>query len=370
MIGSTIKNLLGWKTKRKIVVIESDDWGSIRMSSNEAIKKLTSYGANLSSSRYDLYDSIECNEDLEQLFNLLTSFKDANNKSPVFTGVNVVANPDFDKIKEANFKQYFYEPFTETLKKYPQHDKVYNLWKKGISERLMVPQFHGREHLNVNRWMRALQSESSGELKAFDLGVTGLSNITFPEFKSEYQGAFEIEFTSDLESQAEVLRTGTQLFEQLFGYKATAFTPTNGPFSSTLEPVLKECGINLIQTARVIYKEPLGNGKIKKRFRYMGKKNYLGQRYLTRNCVFEPNENLGFDWFDFCMPRIEQAFKYHNPVIITTHRVNYTGFLNKENREKSLAELARLLKGILSKWPDVEFMTTAELGDLMNKKTK
>jgi hypothetical protein len=181
MIGSTIKNLLGWKTKRKIVVIESDDWGSIRMSSNEAIKKLTSYGANLSSSRYDLYDSLECNEDLEELFNVLISFKDANNKSPVFTGVNVVANPDFDKIKEGNFKQYYYEPFTETLKKYPQHDKVYDLWKKGINERLIVPQFHGREHLNVNRWMRALQAGSNGELKAFDLGVTGLSNITFPE---------------------------------------------------------------------------------------------------------------------------------------------------------------------------------------------
>jgi len=59
---------------------------------------------------------LECNEDLEELFNVLTSFKDANNRSPVFTGVNVVANPDFDKIKEANFKQYYYEPFTETLK--------------------------------------------------------------------------------------------------------------------------------------------------------------------------------------------------------------------------------------------------------------
>ena len=26
-------NLRGWKTNRKIVVIESDDWGSIRMAS-------------------------------------------------------------------------------------------------------------------------------------------------------------------------------------------------------------------------------------------------------------------------------------------------------------------------------------------------
>lgn len=366
-MNSLIKNLLGWKTKRKIVVIESDDWGSIRMSSNEAIAKLKSLGADINKSRYEMFDSLESNSDMEAMFGSLMKFKDLNGRHPVITGVNVVANPDFEKIKASGYQHYFYEPFTETLKKYPEHDKVYQYWKYGIENRLMVPQFHGREHLNVNRWMRALQSGSKGELAAFELGVTGLGPHSYKDFKAEYQGAFELELLSDLESQKEVLISGTKLFQKLFGYKASAFTPTNGPFSSTLEPVLKDCGIDLIQTARVVYKEPIGGGKFKRKFRYMGMKNSLGQRYLVRNCVFEPNEDLGFDWFDFCMPRIEQALKYHNPVIITTHRVNYTGMLNPENRRKSLAELERLLKGIIIKWPDVEFMTTAELGKLMNK---
>lgn len=366
-MNSLIKNLLGWKTKRKIVVIESDDWGSIRMSSNEAISSLKKLGADIDKSRYELYDSLECNSDMEEMFETLMKFKDSNDKHPVITGVNVVANPDFKKIKESNYQQYFYEPFSETLKKYPEHDKVFGYWKYAIENRLMVPQFHGREHLNVNRWMRALQAGSKGELAAFDLGVTGLGPHIYKDFKAEYQGAFEVELLSDLESQKEVLISGSNLFQELFGYKATAFTPTNGPFSSTLEPVLKDCGIDLIQTARIVYKEPIGGGKFKRRLRYMGMKNKLGQRYLIRNCVFEPNENLGFDWFDFSMPRIAQALKYNNPVIITSHRVNYTGMLNKENRRKSLAELERLLKGIISKWPDVEFMTTAELGQLMNK---
>jgi hypothetical protein len=367
-MNGLIKNLLGWKTKRKIVVIESDDWGSIRMSSNDAIAKLKSLGADIDKSRYDTFETIESNSDMEAMFESLMKFKDVNGKHPVITGVNVVANPDFEKIKESGYKQYYYEPFTETLKKYPEHDKVYQYWKYGIENRLMVPQFHGREHLNVNRWMRALQSGSKGELAAFDLGVTGLGPHIYKDFKAEYQGAFELELLSDLESQKEVLISGTKLFQELFGYQATAFTPTNGPFSSTLEPVLKDCGINLIQTARMVYKEPIGSGKYKRKFRYMGMKNSLGQRYLLRNCVFEPNEDLGFDWFDFCMPKIEQSFKFNNPVIITTHRVNYSGMLKPENRNKSLAELERLLKGIITKWPDVEFMTTAELGLLMNNK--
>jgi hypothetical protein len=36
ILGKYYINLRGWKTKRKIVVIESDDWGSIRMPSPES----------------------------------------------------------------------------------------------------------------------------------------------------------------------------------------------------------------------------------------------------------------------------------------------------------------------------------------------
>ena len=35
-----ITNIKGWRTNRKIVVIESDDWGTIRMSSKEAFNSL------------------------------------------------------------------------------------------------------------------------------------------------------------------------------------------------------------------------------------------------------------------------------------------------------------------------------------------
>ena len=35
-----LSNLPGWRTKRKIVVIESDDWGSIRMPSKRAYEEL------------------------------------------------------------------------------------------------------------------------------------------------------------------------------------------------------------------------------------------------------------------------------------------------------------------------------------------
>ena len=151
-------NIPGWRTNRKIVVIESDDWGSIRMSSLEAFKKLLKAGMREDRNHYNLYDSLESNRDLECLFETLSNFKDKNGKAPVMTGVNVVANPVFERIKETGYTEYFYEPYTETLKRYPAHDRVYELWKEGIEKRLFVPIFHGREHLNVQRWLRALRS--------------------------------------------------------------------------------------------------------------------------------------------------------------------------------------------------------------------
>jgi len=66
------------------------------------------------------------------------------------------------------------------------------------------------------------------------------------------------------------------------------------------------------------------------------------------------------------MNEINTAFRWHKPAVISSHRVNYTGGLYVENRDHGLASLKNLLTAIVKKWPDVEFMTTAELGSLIS----
>ena len=128
MIKKLIKyasNIPGWRTNRKIVVIESDDWGSIRMPSNDTRDKLLSLGLPMGGAerqRYTNYDTLASKEDLEVLFDTLQKHKDMHANHPKITAVSVVANPDFDKIKVNNFTQYFYEPFTITLKRYGLND--------------------------------------------------------------------------------------------------------------------------------------------------------------------------------------------------------------------------------------------------------
>ena len=360
-----VSNLPGWRTSRRIIVIESDDWGSIRMPSKKAYDELKQKGIDLDSGdsyRYNQNDTLASHDDLAGLFEVLSKYKDKNGHHPVFTAVSLVANPDFEKIKTADFNQYHYEPFTESLKRYGR-ENAFDLWQEGIKTHLFVPQFHGREHLNIAAWMRALKKGDRDSLLAFDQRMWGFNNKK-PAGLS-YQAAFDLEYAEDLKIQEEVITSGLALFEDIHKFKAEYFVPPNGPFNNSLEKIAAQRGIAFMMASKIQH-EALGNGRTKKVFHWLGQKNKLGQRYITRNCFFEPSDHSK-DWIDSCMSDISIAFKWNKPAIISSHRVNFIGSLNPTNRSHGLGQLEKLIDQIIRKWPDVEFMTSAELGKLISR---
>ena len=228
--------------------------------------------------------------------------------------------------------------------------------------------FHGREHLNVQRWMKLLQEGNETLRIAFEYSVSTLPREINGEELTDLRAAFDIDTQNDLKYLEKVIDTGLDEFEALFGYKSTFFIPTNGPFNNNLEELLSKKGVKYIGTGKIQH-EPLGEGKYKKHFRYLGKKNRLGQMYLTRNCFFEPiSEEFPKerDWVASCLKEIEIAFNCHKPATISSHRVNYMGTINPENRAEGLKKLDQLLGAIIKKWPEVEFITSMELGDIIN----
>ena len=149
-------NQRGWKTERKIVVIESDDWGSVRMPSRSTYKKLSKNNLKLLEDSYCKYDSIASKTDLENLFEVLLSNKDRKGNHPIITANTIVANPDFDKIKISNFSKYEFETFDKTIKKLSDGEQILKLWEEGITNKIFNPQLHGREHLHVQLWLEEL----------------------------------------------------------------------------------------------------------------------------------------------------------------------------------------------------------------------
>jgi hypothetical protein len=361
-----ISNIPGWRTGRKLIVFESDDWGSIRTRSRYDYDQMLEQGLDLDKSHFTKFDCLESNKDLQRLFNLLTGYNDIYGNHPVFTSMCVVANPDFKKIKDSNYENYFYEPFTETCIKYPNHSNVVNLWKQGIKEGLFIPEFHGREHLNPLRWIRALKSNNRGIKISFEhesLGGTYYYKYKIPQ----YLAAFDPEFLEDIPHYREILLSGADLFNRLLGYYPRHFVASNKPEPKILEETLNEIGIKYLIRYK-IQKYPKGNGEYSTEFNWLGKENKYGQLVLTRNCGFEPSDTSQKDWVDVCLNDIKTAFFWSKPAIISTHRVNYVSGINDNNALSGLNNLKRLLNQILRNWPDVEFITSNQLGEIINKK--
>src|SRR5690606_400030 len=105
---------------------------------------------------------------------------------------------------------------------------------------------------------------------------------------------------------------------------------------------------------------PDKNGNLKLKYYRTGKKTSGGLIYYTRNCAFEPTDP-GYLGIGLTLRQIEAAFRWGKPANISTHRVNFIGTLNEKNRDKGLKELRSLLKAIVLRWPDVEFMSSADM---------
>lgn len=363
-IRKSLSNIPGWSTKRHIVVFESDDWGSIRTRSKQDYDALLAAGLNVNGSCFPKYDCLESNADLERLYELLSKHKDSTGRPAVFTPMCVMANPDFERIEKNGFSEYVFEPMPETHKHYVGHERVVDLWREGIEKRLFVPALHAREHLNYVRWMENVRTNEGMRL-AFEHQSMGASRYK-GEPVGEYLGAFKPTTTNDLPLLQSVVEDAGRLFEEICGYKPTHFIAPNAEPMRGLDPSFAKIGVKYITNAKLRHPD-LGNGRTRNEFVWLGKYyKDLDIINITRNGAFE-QVDPGHDWVDECMADIANAFKWHKPCVISSHRVNYIGGIDEGNATLGLKLLDQLLTEIEKKWPDVEYMTSTELGDIIRK---
>jgi len=362
-IRQRLANLLGWSTHRKILVFESDDWGSTRFRDKKTRNFFIKKYPKIANSWMDCVDTIESNEDLERLFELLFQYKDKYNNNPKITPFCNLANPDYERIEESGFNSYYLEVFTETLKRFDRCDRVEILYKDGIRNNIFIPQYHGREHIHINRWMNALKSQVTPVVEGFRHQYWSFNRSLHDLVNHDFRVAYDIDRALDLKSQLNIDKSGLGIFESIFGYKARVMVPPNGFLSTKLEDNLFDLGIRYIGISK-LQNEPTHNGKKIKRINYLGKKSKSGIRYITRNAIFEPCKDNS-DWVDLCLRDIEIAYRYKKPAIVSSHRANYVCGLDNKNSSKGLSSLRLLLDTIKKKWPDVEFMSTSQLGDLI-----
>jgi hypothetical protein len=367
IISNTLVNIYGRSTQKRIVVFESDDWGSIRMPSIKAYNTLLSEGIPVNKSSYCQYDNLCSTEDIESLLSLLQKHKDSIGNHPVITANAVVANPDFKKIKEADFSSYHYETIDKSFERFFPKSNPMKLWNEGYQQHIFVPQFHGREHVNVPFWLDVLQKKDIVFSKAFEKSCWGISNDIYHKYPKSIQASFDYNYETELDFMKESIQDGLTIFEKLFGYRAESFTPNNYIWPSVLNSTLQENGVNFMQGMKYqLLPKPFRTVKRNKIRRYNGQRIGDGKGILqtVRNVQFEPSlllESQKDMAVKDCLDQIQSAFFWNKPAIISVHRINFCGTLNVENRNGNLKRFDLLLHEITRRWPDVIFMDSVTL---------
>lgn len=354
----SICELLDYRTNRHIVVIESDDWGAIRIPSEDVKKYFIKEGINMNEHPFERNDTLEMDSDLEALYDVLLSYQDYKGNHPVITANTLVANPDFKRIKDADYQSYFYEPIANTYLSYPHSANVPSLINSGIKQGIFYPQSHGREHFNVSLWLKALQNKDRKVLDAFE---RNMCVVFHPNNKPGNLAMIALKYDNLAERDIVIqsVKDGLNIFEDTFGFRSKSYVAPCYTWPKTMETMLANNGVEMIQTDRV-YTNSDNNQTY---YHYSGESSGGRKtlKYSVRNCNFEPSISGNSEEWKECLTSIESCFDANKIAVISSHRLNYVAGISQENRDNTLRQLKLLLTKICQKWPDVEFMNSAQI---------
>lgn len=363
---STWTNLRGWRTARRLILFESDDWGAIRMPGRKAFDALLSGGIRVDQSRYDRLDCLENCGDFEALLEVIERHRDKSGRPAVFTFNTVMGNPDFERIEQDKFEVFHHQHLFESYRDYHGQD-LEPLWREAIDQGLIRPQFHAREHLNSPLWMSDLRNDHVQTRLAFKHRFYGLKTRTSSPAQRNYLAAHWPDSEAHLVEILEIARAGLDEFKRTFGHSSRTFIACNYVWPDAIEPVLMACGVKMFQGQRGQLKPVLEKrGRTRVRRNYTGQVTPLGLRYSVRNVLFEPYMDENTDWVSRSMSEVARSFRFRKPAVVSTHRINYVSGMSHSHRDHNLNQLDKLLGRIRQRWPDVEFITSDELSALMN----
>lgn len=354
------------KTKQRLLVIESDDWGSRRTDTVAVRNRLNGISKWVAADPYTQFDNIAHESDLSALFEVLNSVRDKHD-NPACVTINVTtANPDFEKIRDCKFEQFHYEPFHKTISNTADGARVLQMWREGIRNKYFYPQLHGREHVHALAWLKELQMGNKELLGAFDLNSYGIPyTALFKQRRKNLQASLDIYGIEGEEIfQEKWIREGQEIFRAFFQFESSTFIPPAYTWHNRINEPLRLTGIRGIQGLKLQYQPSLKKEKhYKRRLHFTGEHGANGIMYLVRNVFFEPSTDNRKDWVDETLSRIKKAFDNNHPAIIGSHRINFIGSLNVDNRDKNLAMLADILQSVIKRWPDVEFVSSDRILD-------
>jgi len=337
-----------WRCTEPVVVFESDDWGLQRGGNLSAF---TPYGKP----KVWAAELTETPAALHALFAVLESHRDRYGRPAIFTANFITANPDFEAIETIHFSEYADAPISTNLELLPA-------WKTGLERGVFYPQYHGRSHINVQNWLEDLQQNVPGARALFTKrqngGLSLLENAQW-RYHSEYINWRTGEMRPN-RGLISWMRDGLGYFQDVFGFFPKSSIAPHYVLPASVLPVWYQLGLRFVQGGNFhILRDPQSGQQIYCHH-VMGERSTAGLVYLVRNIRFEPRSGQINRGVEAAWRQIEGCFKAGIPVVVDTHRINYTGPWQTEARQA----LSELLTRIIAYQP--RFMTSSELGEAIH----
>jgi hypothetical protein len=156
------------------------------------------------------------------------------------------------------------------------------------------------------------------------------------------------------------LKVGTDYFLQLFGYFPRSTIASHFVLTPEFAHAWHAIGGQFIQGTgyRIVRRS---DGRMHVVTHALGERSPEGLLLTRRTAKFEPRlEESNYD-VDSALREVELCFRSNIPVIIDTHRINYTG----RWREDSLRTLDSFLLGLQKYKP--RFLTSVEIGEAIDQ---
>ncbi|MBK9150472.1 MAG: hypothetical protein IPM26_05520 [Saprospiraceae bacterium] len=208
----------------------------------------------------------------------------------LFIANNIVCNPDFDKIRNDNFENYYFEVFTDTYRKYPDSSRVLELFRKGVEAGAILPQFHGREHVHVNRWLKHLRGKDKNFLEAFENGMFTLTYGRNSSCKLECLDAMAIYDERDAQFISHSIREGMAIFRNIWGFDSHSAIPPCYVWDEEVEKIMANHGVKLMQSGRAQLIP--GNHGVRQIRRYTGQKVRMVSCTVCVMSISNPSPDL------------------------------------------------------------------------------
>lgn len=322
---------LNWKEpvlKHPVLIFESDDWGAGPLKQTQALIRISAS---------------------------LTRYADQYGRHPCMTLGIVLSIPDPDKIKQAEFKNYFAKRLDHPVFS-PVKTAILNGYEQGVFDL----QLHGMAHYWPENLMRAIQADKHIRdwLDQEELPKTE----KLPSWLQSRWTNTEHLPTKPLDQDQidQAVREEVGLFKEIFGFKPQVAVPPTFIWNEAVESSWKQQSVAFLVTPGECFDRRNKNGKPSGTGQKIanGQLSESGLTYVVRNDYFEPS--LGHTT-EMAIKALTTKTKLAQPTLLEIHRFNFIE--NDEITENSLRELEKTISLSLAKYPNLMFFSTKELAE-------